>query len=190
VALFLSRIHPKKGLSVLIEAWRQVTRDDKDWILAIVGPDEGGHLAEVQLLARDLGIEDRVLFTGPAYGCEKRQLLELADFFVLPSHSEGFSMAVLEAMACRLPVVITPNCNFPAVCEEGAGLVVPPHADKLSSALRQLMECTQGQRVRMGSQARRLVQRCYTWDHVVDQMNEVYEWLINGGSPPACVVTD
>lgn len=190
VALFLSRIHAKKGIPVLIEAWREATRNDNGWVLAIAGPDEDGHLAEVQRLARCLGVEDRVVFTGPAYGNKKKQLLQLAEFFVLPSHSEGFSMAVLEAMACRLPVIITPSCNFAAVSKEGAGLIVQPRVVELAGALRGIMECSLIQRKQMGEQARRLVERYHTWDRVVEPMNDVYQWLIHGGAPPACVVTD
>lgn len=129
VALFVSRIHPKKGLVNLLEAWARLRaepgagrRDRPPWCLLVAGPDEAGHKAELLALAaaRGLAVEDRpirgtgpldtaadVVFTGPVFGAEKTALYQRSDVFVLPTHSENFGVVVLEALACGLPVLTT-----------------------------------------------------------------------------------
>ncbi|MCK4375943.1 MAG: glycosyltransferase [Candidatus Brocadiae bacterium] len=190
LALFLSRLHPKKGLLHLVEAWKWAHPRFPDWLLVIVGPDDVGHRREVEKKVRGLEIQDAVLFTGPLYGEDKLEALAAADFFVLPSFSEGFSMAVLEAMACRLPVLIAPGCNFPEVEAKGAGLVVEPSAKAVEDGLRTLMAMSDAQRRGMGQRGRRMIEERYTWDRVAGQMIQVYEWLLNGGNRPPCVVID
>lgn len=189
IALFLSRLHPKKGLLHLMDAWAAVRTDHPDWLLLVCGPDDVGHRAEVERKVDALDLADSVLFAGPVYGDDKLAALAAADCFVLPSFSEGFSMAVLEALACRLPVLITPGCNFPQAEDARAGVIVEPDLDGTESGLRRLLELTPTERAEMGARGRRLVEQKYTWDRVAEQMIEVYRWLLDGGKPPECVVT-
>lgn len=128
MALFISRIHPKKGLLALVEAWARLERENPAgrpadrWHLVIAGPDEGGHEAEVMARAAAIGLSVEtapagmaaaveptadVTFVGPVYDRDKTELYGRADVFVLPSHSENFGVVVLEALACGLPVITT-----------------------------------------------------------------------------------
>ena len=187
LALFLSRIHPKKGLIHLLRAWRSVGRDHPDWLLAVAGPDCNGHRAEIERLAGHLEIGRSLLFTGPLYGEEKLAVLANAEFFALPSFSEGFSVAVLEAMACRLPVLITPGCNFPEVEERGAGVIVEPTKEGTEQGLRQLMELSAASRRSMGDCGQQLIKENHTWSMLAKRMIEVYEWLLGERERPECV---
>ena len=189
VALFLSRLHPKKGLLHLMDAWARVRADYRDWLLLICGPDDVGHRAEVERKAADLGITQSVALTGPMYGEDKLAAFAAADLFALPSFSEGFSMALLEALASRLPVLITPGCNFPEVAEWNAGVIVRPNAEGAEDGLRRLMAMTQSERHIMGARGRAMVEANYTWDKVAAQIIEVYEWLLGGREQPECVVS-
>jgi glycosyltransferase involved in cell wall biosynthesis len=188
VLLFLGRIHPKKGLPHLIEAWASLRRDGaaRDWALLIAGPDQLGHAAEVSARVHALGLEDAVLFTGPAYGQAKNDLLAGADAFVLPSFSEGFSMAVLEAMAWRLPVVVSRQCNL-EVEAPGVGLLCEPDAASVAERLRDLLALSDAERQAMGTRGRAEVERRYTWPIVAAQLVEVYGWLLGGGDRPAAL---
>jgi len=132
VALFVSRIHPKKGLVNLLEAWARLRAEHvagaecgtsrPPWCLVIAGPDEAGHKAELLALAaaRGLAVEERppattgplatdadIVFTGPVFDAQKTALYQRSDLFVLPTHSENFGVVVLEALACGLPVLTT-----------------------------------------------------------------------------------
>ncbi len=188
IVLFLSRIHPKKGLLHLVEAWAQIRRDYPDWILLIAGPDEGGHQAQVEKGVAALDISDSVLFTGPLYENLKLAALSAADLFVLPSFSEGFSVAVLEAMACKLPVLITPGCNFAELQVAGAGFICEPTARGVERGLRRLMGMAPGGRLELGQKGRKLIEGNYTWDKLAGDMLDVYDWLVRGRSAPGCVL--
>lgn len=185
--LFLSRIHPKKGLPNLVRAWARLGPDLDDWLLVVAGPDTAGYRREVEELADEADVAESVVFTGPLYGAQKLAALQAAEIFVLPSYSEGFSVAVLEAMASRLPVLITPGCNFPRVRAGGAGFEVEPNPESLLQGLRRLMEAGPRARAGLGRAGRRLVERHYTWPVIASSMQKVYHRLVNGGPVPNCV---
>lgn len=191
IVMFLSRLHEKKGLAHLIQAWRSLVQGKslREWQLVIVGPDDGFE-QQTRGMVADYGLDSRVNFAGPLQGDSKIEALASADVFVLPSFSEGFSMAVLEAMAASLPVLITPGCNFDEVGSRHAGLVVPPTAQETADGLRQLMSISDADRQRMGMIGRSMVENDFTWDAVASKMTELYRWMIDGGTTPSFVRHD
>jgi glycosyltransferase involved in cell wall biosynthesis len=188
--LFLSRIHPKKGLVNLLHAWKEVAPAFQDWCLIIAGPDEAGHERQLKSLSASLEISGRVSFPGPVYGEDKKALLSAADAFILPSFSEGISMAVLEAAASALPVMLTRQCNFPELAGAGAAIEVSSDAVEIKAGLRQLLSLSDVQRKAMGQRGRRLMGEAYTWDNVARQMLRLYQWLAGTGSRPDFVSVD
>jgi glycosyltransferase involved in cell wall biosynthesis len=141
--------------------------------LVIAGPDEDGYQAKVQGMLQAEGVLNKTIFTGLLTGYDKLAVLARADLFVLPSYSEGFSMAVLEALACGLPVIITRPCNFPEVAEAMAGEVIEPDVEQLTMAFSRLLDNAQ-LRFQMGQNGRRLISERYTWDRIAEQMIEFY----------------
>jgi glycosyltransferase involved in cell wall biosynthesis len=186
ICLFLSRLHKKKGLGHLIPAWRRVTKVFPEWHLMIAGRDDG-YEDTLRRLVCDLGVKRSVTLAGPLFGEQKLMALGAASIFVLPSFSEGFSMAVLEAMAARLPVLITPGCNFPEAEEAAAGLQVEPTEDDTARGLHDLLALSDAERDQMGRNGRALVEREYTWERVALQMMDLYRWLLGGGQAPEWV---
>jgi glycosyltransferase involved in cell wall biosynthesis len=168
--LFLGRIHPKKGLMLLLPAWARISRQATDWELVIAGPDEGGHLAEVRARAAELGIEQRVIFTGLVQGDEKVRLLHSADVFVLPSYSEGLPMSVLEALACEVPVVATRESNVGDLIAGGAGWECGADVDSLAEALEYAVLASDSERADRGSAGRRAIVARYGWPSVVKEL--------------------
>jgi glycosyltransferase involved in cell wall biosynthesis len=164
--LFLGRIHPKKGLDLLVPVWSRLGSQRKDWELVVAGPDELNHRDQLQKLARSLGVERDILFTGTVTGSAKIALLYSADIFVLPSYSEGLPVSLLEAMACELPVVATYACNCPDVYPAGAGWPCEPRLDSVAKALQTAMQASESERKQRGSLGRQLVQRAYSWDRI------------------------
>ncbi|MCZ2098476.1 MAG: glycosyltransferase [Anaerolineae bacterium] len=187
VVLFLGRLHERKGAQLLIPAFAQARGATPEARLVIAGPDEG-MLATLHAQARELGVEQRVVFTGLLDGEDRLAALSAADLFALPAVGEGFSMAVLEALACGLPVVLTPGCHFPEAEQAGAGVVVERAVEPLAGALRALLT-DPGRRAAMGRAARALVERDYTWPQVVARLDEAYRAAIaekvagRGGMP-------
>lgn len=188
VCLFLSRLHAKKGLAHLIQAWSRVEKEFGDWHLVIAGPDDGCEEA-LRTAIRELNLEGSVTVAGPLYGREKLAAYSAAEVFVLPSHSEGFSMAVLEAMGAGLPVLLTPGCNFGEAAKAGAAVEVEPEVQGTELGLRRLLGMSDEERSEMGTRARALIETGYTWDRVAERMLAVYRWLAGGGSRPREVVS-
>ncbi len=183
--LFLSRLHPKKGLDNLLESWRKLAPDYKDWQLLIAGRGEPAYENKLRALAGDLS--QSVLFLGPLYGEDKKQILAAADAFVLPSLSEGFSVAVLEAAAAGLPVLLTPQCNFPELIQAGAALEISTDPSGIANGIRHILELPEEQRKATGLRGRELVKKSYTWPFIAEQMCRVYEWLAGTAPMPDTV---
>ena len=110
---------------------------------------------------------------GPLHGARKYAALRSAACFCLPSRQEGFSIAILEAMACGLPVVISEECHFPEVAQSGAGRVVPLEPAALAAALGEVLEDRNAAR-RMGDAGAQLVQSRYTWPGIAEQFLSIY----------------
>lgn len=191
VLLFLSRIHPKKGIANLLMAWSKLQADDppaSDWELVVAGWDTTGHEAELRRLARELRLERSVKFVGPLFDEAKDRALRNAAAFVLPSFSEGLPMTVLEAWAYSLPVVITPHCNLPEGLTARAAIQVDPEARSIESGLRELVHMADAERIAMGTRGKDLVCQKYRWDAIARQMHAVNAWVLGGGVPPECVL--
>lgn len=189
VLLFLGRVHPKKGLAHLVDAWAEVRRERpplREWILAVAGPDQLGHAAEIAGRAAARGVADDVRLVGPLHGALKESALAAAAAFVLPSHSEGLPVAALEAMAARLPVLVTRQCNLD-VEAFGGGLLAEPDAASAARQLHALLDLPAADRRAMGERGRREVEARYTWPRVARDLAGVYGWLLGRGPRPACV---
>lgn len=161
--VFMGRLHSKKGLDLLLHAWSELKNAHLDWELLIAGPDEGGYQAVVEKVIKDLGINDGVRLVGAVSGDEKVAFLKSADVFILPSYSEGFSVAILEAMACRVPVVATTACNFPELAKDGGGWECAPEMTSVRKALEEALSSSDTERRERGLAGRRLVEKSYTW---------------------------
>ena len=177
VILFLGRIAPIKGLDTLVKAFGIIARGREDVRLLLVGPDNWRYGTELKKTIIREGVSDKIIFTGMLTGNKKKAAFDCADVFVLPSLSEGFSNALLEAMLCGLPVVISPQCNFPEVEMARAGKIVEVAVEPLANALIELLENSEAGK-EMGKRGAKLVKEKYTWDSIADEMLALYEGLI------------
>lgn len=166
-ALFLGRLHPKKGLALLIQAWAGLREEARDWELVVAGPDEGGHEAEVRKWVSQAGLGEVVSFVGSVSGPAKYELIASADLFVLTSYSEGLPMAPLESMAAGVPVLLTDACNLPAVAPAGAGWVGPVTPESVAMQLRVALLASDEERRQRGQAGRRLIERNFSWENTV-----------------------
>jgi len=137
--LFLSRLIPRKGADLLIEAFAKVCNNETGR-LVIAGPEgEGGYLAYLKKYAAESGAEARIIFCGPLYDEEKNAALRDADIFALPSRYENFANVVAEAMACGVPVIVSDACGISSLVKGHGGLVIPPEKTALIEALSTLI---------------------------------------------------
>ena len=187
--LFLSRIHPQKGIDILLRAWARIERQRPDWELYIVGPDNGEYFLQMQALAKDLRIE-RVTFPGPAYGYEKSQAYWSAELFVLPTHSENFGLVVAEALAHGVPAIVTKGAPWSGLEKEKCGWWVDIGVEPLTECLREAMSKSSDELFDMGTRGRQWMKRDFSWERIGKMMHETYEWVLGGGPPPEWVITD
>ena len=179
VILFMGRLHPKKGLDILARSFSMIVRRFDNAVLLVVGPDKFGTRAAMQSILHAEGLLDRSIFTGLLTGRDKLAAMSCADLFVLPSHSDVLGIAVLEAMAARLPVVITTKCEFPEVSENEAGLVVETDEASIAAGISRLLE-DEPLRRHMGQQGYKLVTEHYTWPAATAVMADLYKGLAAG----------
>ncbi len=176
--LFLGRIHYKKGLDYLADAFALVAREHPRAALVVTGPDDGEE-APFRRRVAALGLGDRVVVTGPLYGHQKLAAYVDARCYCLPSRQEGFSLAVVEAMACGLPAVISEPCHFPEMAAAGAGFVTPLEAPRIARCLSRLLgDPTQA--ARMGRAGRELIAAQYTWPLLARRTMEAYRAAVAG----------
>ena len=179
VILFMGRLNPNKGLDILAHSFSTLKSRFPDTVLLIAGPDEEGTQQKTESILRSERTLDSVIFTGMLTGEDRLAAMSIADVFVLPSYSEGFSIAILEAMAARLPVVITDGCNFPEVAEHDAGFVVEASKIPVAEAIGSLLSNAE-LRYRMGDRGRRLVTERYTWQAAASKIAGQYRFLAFG----------
>ena len=177
VVLFMGRLHSQKGLDVLARSYTSLLQKFKDVALLVAGPDEDGTQKRMESILKTSPALCITVFTGMLTGKDKLAALVCADLFVLPSYSEGFSTAILEALAAGLPVVISRQCNFPEVSEHDAGFVIEPSDVAVTEAISTLLSDDQ-LRTRMGQNGRNLVREKYTWDAIAGSMAGLYQRLV------------
>ncbi len=177
--LFLGRIHPKKGADLLIRAFSRIQTNLPRTHLIIAGPEEKPEYATaLRNLIQTERLENQVTFVGPVYGTAKKELLIDCDLFALSSKDEAFSIAILEAMAAGLPVVVTKECSFDEIGSSESGLVVVYGEKELSDAIQKIAS-DEWLAKRMGVNGRNLVSSRYEWSLIGKQVLELYEKIIN-----------
>lgn len=191
--LFVSRMHPKKGVIELVEAWNALTTHNPqlaNWICELVytvgGETEREYEAKVKATVKELGLEDRFIFTGALNDEKKWQAYARADLFVLPTYSENFGIVVAEALWAGVPVITTKGTPWKELEDRRCGKWIdlpvegsnPSDWPALVSALEGMMSMTDDERRGMGARGRRLVEEKYTWDAVVKAMEKGYEAIL------------
>lgn len=176
--LFLGRIHRKKGVRELLRAWRSL--DTPDWDLILAGPDEEGIIACEPL---PYGVR----YLGPVYGELKRQLLQQASLFVLPSYSENFGVVVAEALMAGVPVITTHGTPWERLHTEGCGWWIPMEEECLRDTLGAAMARSLEELKAMGARGRGFAMTAFAWPSIASQMAAVYTWVLGDTSCPTCV---
>lgn len=180
--LFLSRIHPKKGLLNLVTAMSHISAEN--WHVQIAGPDENGHRSEVEQAIINAGLRHAFTFLGPVQDSRKWSVYKQADLFILPTFSENFGIVVAEALACGVPVITTTGTPWQELQSHKCGWWVDPTVDSIANALSEAIALSDGERHEMGLRGRKLVAERYTWPKIAESMLESYNFILNQPSTP------
>ena len=186
-ALFLSRIHPKKGLEFAIEAWDRLR--PKGWRFDIMGPGDTMYISQLKRKVESQGLQDVITFHSPVWDAARFQCFRDADLFVLPTMSENFGLVVAEALLCEVPVITTRGTPWRSLDERGCGRCVDTGVDGFYTALHELTNKPRDVLDAMGTKGRSWVRQEFAWDRVASMCTEVYRWVLGRGPQPAFVYT-
>jgi glycosyltransferase involved in cell wall biosynthesis len=191
VLLFLGRIHPKKGLKELLNAWVLAFKHNSkhDWHLVIAGWGDIDYENEIKNLLKDLNIFKNIHFIGPQYKKDKIMCFDFADAFILPSKSEGLPMTILEAWSYGLPVLMTSQCNLSEGFISRAAIKINTNSASIRFGLLELFKMRDKDLIKMGRNGQSLVIKKFGWDYVAKEMLSVYKWILGKGRKPKCIIT-
>lgn len=171
--LSLGRIHPKKGLDRLVDAWATLEPDFSGWSLDIVGPDEAGHADELRRRVGRAGLR-RVSICPPVNGTQRDMCMAGAQLFVLPTRSDNFALTVAESLTMEVPVIATTGAPWGGLVEHGCGWWIPQGVEPLASALRQAMQLDDATRAQMGRRGRDWMRAAFGWPTLASRYVEAY----------------
>lgn len=177
--LFLSRIHVKKGIELLLEAWSRIIADFPNWTLMIVGNGEPIYIESLRAVADRIGLGKSVTISDPVFGAAKVKLYQSSALFVLPSYSENFGMVIAEAMSCGVPVITTKYCPWEILHETQTGWCIDLSVDNLTDTLRQAMSIETSMLYEMGQRASLLVRENFDYRSVAKKTLGLYKSIVD-----------
>jgi glycosyltransferase involved in cell wall biosynthesis len=185
--LYLGRLHPKKGLGHLLDAWELIQDRHPDWQLDIVGPIDSDYAEALRARIVSNGTT-RARLVGPVFGEDKLKVYREADLFVLPTLNENFAMTVAEALAQGTPVISTKGAPWGGLVSQGCGWWIDHGAEPLAATLDEAMGKSAKHLADMGEVGRTWMLRDFNWTAMAESMRSVYRWLSEGEACPPCVV--
>lgn len=178
IILHFGRINFIKGIDILVKAFAEVSRTRDDVFLVIAGPDNEGYRSQVESWLTEENVTSKIIFTGMLQGDDALEVLRDADIFALPSYAENFGIAVIEAMASGLPVVISDKVNiWREVRDAGAGLVTSCNETEVAEAFIKLLDDNK-KRGKLGNAGKILVREKYGWDEIVQELRATYKNIL------------
>jgi len=182
IAITMGRVHPKKGVDILIEAFAQSLARYPDWELVIAGPDQVGQQEELQALAKRLGVAERITWTGMISGELKWGALNASEVFVLPSHQENFGIVVAEALACKLPVIISDKVNiWREIKDHNAGLICEDTVESTQVALNKWSGLSSAEIDGMRSRSMECFNENFNYNIIATRVLDVTESIVRQG---------
>lgn len=173
--LFLSRVHVKKGINYLIEA-ADILRDElQGYKILVAGEGDADYVASLKQLIMDKGLQDIIQLIGGVYGDKKWELFQTSDFFVLPTHSENFGLAIAESLASGTPVITTVGTPWNDLNSSNAGAWIEIGTQPLVETLRRFLSLSDEELETMGKNGRKLIETKYSAKVMAEEIMEVYQ---------------
>lgn len=206
--LFLSRIHEKKGIEVLMQAFarirdnRSAIRDIDEWKVVVVGNGDADYIERLKQKVKNLGLDDCFFIKDPVYGEAKVKLYQESSVFCLPSYSENFGMVIAEAMSCGVPVITTTNCPWEFINNDDNivhntqhtahtisryGWCVELSTENIKDALCEAMSMDSSELYDMGQRSSKLIYEMFNYRSVAKKTKDLFNWIITKGEEPGCI---
>lgn len=186
--LYLGRVHSQKGIETLLNIWPTLSERFPEWELIICGPGEESYLKKVQRTIKKIGTD--IHYHEPVYGDEKTSLFASSDLYILPTETENFGISVAEAMAHKLPVVVSKEAPWSAIAERQCGWWVDNEESAYLEVLCHACALTDSERSRRGEIGYQWMAKDYGWEAIARNMYQTYLWLLGKASKPNCIQLD
>lgn len=186
--LFLSRIHQKKGIEFLINAWVLLKEKYPDWNVVIAGNGEESYINQLNTIISDNGLDDCITIVPPVFGETKHRLYCESSLFVLPTYSENFGMVIAEAMSCGVPCITTNGTPWQELNENNLGWCIDLSQENLLHAISAAIDLGQDVLFDMGQRCSQHIYNTYQFTEVALKNKYVYEWIVNNRKKPNYIV--
>jgi glycosyltransferase involved in cell wall biosynthesis len=190
ILLFLARISPKKGLVMLINSIDSIRDEFRDWQFIIAGVDEFNHKKDVEALISELHLEDRIKIIGSLFDQSKNDAFAAAELFILPSHSEGSPMVVLDSLAAGVPVITTKASSWGDLNDFNCGWWTDISISSIGKALKEALAMSARDLQVMGDNGKKIIASKYTWQELAKKTIRLYNWLLQRDEKPDFVTLD
>lgn len=177
--VFISRIHKKKGIEILIEAWKTIHIKYCDWKIIIAGNGDPNYIKLLQKLICNLNLQNTISIIPPVYGEDKKNLYQTSSIFILPTYSENFGMVIAEAMSCGVPVITTNGTPWQELNSLGLGWCVDLSVQNIATTLSEAIELGQDKLFSMGQKANLYVNEHYDYIKVAEKTAFLYKRLLS-----------
>ncbi len=185
IALFLSRVHPKKGIPLLLDAWSRLR--PKGWELHLAGPGPPSYFNQLKAGLNHQDLEETIHFLGPLHGAAKDTALRRADLFILPTYSENFGIVIAEALQYGLPAITTTGTPWQCLEKEDCGWWVAPTGEEIRQALDAAVCLEPNELQAMGQRGQALIAREFDGNAIAKRLLSFYEYVLGRGEKPADV---
>lgn len=197
--LFLSRVHVKKGIELLIDAFAHLHKDFSEWSVVIVGNGETDYIESLKQKVKSLKLENCINILPPVFGDAKTKLYQQSSLFCLPSYSENFGMVIAEAMSCGVPAITTNGTPWQLLNgdyttmgasldmlgdDQRTGWCIELSVENLEKTLREAMSIDPVTLYKMGQRGSRMINENFNYRSVAKKTRRLYEWIVNGGQEP------
>jgi len=187
-AIFISRVHPKKGIERLLRVWQKVEGDYPSWKLEVCGPGEANYVTEIkQKISSTRG---NVKYIEPVYGKDKEEFYRSSNLFILPTYSENFGVVVAEALSYEIPAIVTKGAPWGGMRENKCGWWIDISDEALESALREALSLNAERLNEMGRNGRQWMMSEFSWQKIAQDTKQTYRWLHGQAQKPECVYLD
>lgn len=187
--IFISRVHPKKGIELLLKAWSNLSAKYQDWELIVCGPGDADYVDKIKSLIAE-NPDSRASYQEPVYGEEKEEFYSSASIFVLPTFNENFGVVVAEALSYAVPVIVSKGAPWGKVIEKDCGWWIDNDVDVLTKTLNEAIELPKERLFEMGMKGREWMMEDFSWEMIGNKMLQTYQWLQNPGDKPDFIRLD
>lgn len=185
---FISRIHPKKGIEILIDVWSRIAKLYPDWNVIIAGNGDNKYIEKLKRSIYSRNLEDCIKIIPPVFGRDKYRVYSESSLFVLPTFSENFGMVIAEAMSCGVPVITTNGTPWQVLKKRELGWCIDLSIDNLEQAIKEAIALGQEELFEKGQKSSRFIMDNYQFFSVSEKIKSVYEWILDNKLRPHFIV--